>query len=345
MSVVIQGKNKGTSWLKENYIYLLGVLALISALLIGAMVVAHFQFGIDLWWVGIKHAESAQYWGQLGDFVGGILNPLLSFFALVAVLYNVSLQREELALARKDARDAQDIQNKQSAIFERQNFESVFFQLLEVHSRLSRNMSISIPGFSVPVGQAAFDKLSYNYLGGEVWESNQIVDEEHQVEMVKKSAEEFLTNNRSSVGHYYRNIYQILKYIDGQGRSSEVPSEMSSRALEIQRTLRLYRSQRDYANMLRAQLSSSEVTCLFLNCLSDQGGGLKYYVEKYSMLKTLDFKVIGNNASIKSLFNKLAYADFEEVDMNDILAHVLSRHELTGKMQMTIPKPARNLFE
>ena len=344
MKVVIQRQSKARLWLKENYIYLLGVLALISTLLIGAMVVAHFQFGIDLWWVGIKNAESAQYWGQLGDFVGGILNPLLSFCALVAVLYNLSLQREELALARKDARDAQDIQNKQSAIFERQNFESVFFQLLEVHSRLSGNMSIKFDEVPGRRGQDAFDELSERYLGRKWLAPNPVVDAEHQVEMVRQSAQEFLNNNTPSVGHYYRNIYQILKYIDGQGRSSAVSSRKSSLGMELRRTLRLYRSQRDYANMLRAQLSSSEVTCLFLNCLSDQGAGLKYYVEKYSMLKTLDFNVIGDNPNIKSLFGKLAYADFEEMNMSEVLDHVRSRHDVTDETKMSMPGPAENLF-
>ncbi|MFK5664413.1 putative phage abortive infection protein [Pseudomonas shirazica] len=339
MKVVIRRRSTIRPWMKENYIYLLGLLALLATLIVVAVVVLHFQFGIDLWWVGVRNFETAQYWGQLGDFVGGILNPLLSFCALVAVLYNLSLQREELALARKDARDAQEIQQKQSAIFERQNFESVFFQLLDVHSRLSSNMSIKLPASaSRETGQDAFDVLARKYLGRKMLEPSRIVPLEEQVKTVENTAKDFLDNHAPSVGHYYRNIYQILKYIDGLGNSSAVSSRKSSMGMEIRRTLRLYRSQRDYANILRAQLSSSEVACLFLNCLSEPGVGLKYYVEKYSMLKTLDFGVIGNNEAIKNLFGKLAYADFEEMDMNDVLAHVKSRHRDTNE-QLTVPSP------
>ena len=339
MTVIIKRKINVQSWMKENYIYLLGVLALIASICIGLLVVAHFQFGIDLWWVGIKNPESAQYWGQLGDFIGGILNPLLSFCALVAVLYNLSLQREELALARKDAKDAQEIQHKQSEIFERQNFESVFFQLLDVHSRLSGSMAAKVIGNpDRKSGQDAFYVLARRYLGRRMLESSNLVAAEHQVETVRQSAQQFLNDHTPSVGHYYRNIYQILKYVDGLGNSSAVSSRKATVGMEVRRTLRLYRSQRDYANILRAQLSSSEVTCLFLNCLSEQGAGLKYYVEKYSMLKTLDLNVIGNNAAIKDLFGKLAYADFEEMDMTDVLEHVKSRHRVTND-QVTNPSP------
>lgn len=128
MKVSVKIRNPSRlDWARTNYIYLLGIVALILSVMTSALVIAHFQFGVDLWVLKIQHPETAQYWGQIGDFIGGILNPLLSFCALIAVLYNLSLQREELSLARKDARDAQSIQNKQSEIFERQNFESVFF--------------------------------------------------------------------------------------------------------------------------------------------------------------------------------------------------------------------------
>ncbi|WP_411380100.1 putative phage abortive infection protein [Pseudomonas sp. MPB26] len=316
-------------WMRRNYIYLLGLLALVISALVAALVIAHFQFGLDLWWISIKHPETAQYWGQLGDFIGGILNPLLSFCALIAVLYNLSLQREELSLAREDAREVQDIQNKQSAIFKQQNFESVFFRLLDMHSSLSRNMRIKLgygPNARVYEGEDAFRYLSNYYIGKLDLVPHSLVPVESQIERVRDSSQGFLDAYVGSVGHYYRNIYQILKYVDAFGSASFGSSKKSLAGMEVRRALRSYRSQRNYANMLRAQLSSSEVACLFLNCLATQGDGLKFYVEKYSMLKTLEPSVIGGNRDISNLFNKLAYADYEDMEMVDVVSLIRSRY-------------------
>lgn len=332
MKVVINlRKRRQWSWLQKNYIYLLGILALSLSVLVGGLVIVHFQFGVNIPWLRINNYETAQYWGQIGDFIGGILNPVLSFCALIAVLYNLSLQREELALARKDARDAQDIQNRQSAIFKQQNFESVFFRLLEVHSSLSKGMSVKVDlkdGTKLYEGEEAFRYLATNYLGARAFlQVNPHIPVDRQNKKVLEGAQRLLNDHVGSVGHYFRNMYQILKYVDGFGHASSGSSNKAPKAMEIRRAIRNYRSQRDYANMLRAQLSSSEVACLFLNCLALQGEGLKYYVEKYSMLKTLEHKDIGSNPDVANLYSRLAYADYEDMEMPEIVSHIQSRYQ------------------
>lgn len=42
-------------------------------------------------------------WGQFGDYIGGILNPLFAFLAFAGVLYTVHLQSAELRLARRQS--------------------------------------------------------------------------------------------------------------------------------------------------------------------------------------------------------------------------------------------------
>jgi hypothetical protein len=288
------------------------------------LVFAHFQFGFDIWLLKIRNHDSAQYWGQIGDFIGGVLNPLLSFCALVAVLYNVSLQREELSLARKDAKEAQLIQVKQSSIFETQNFESVFFRLLDVHSRLASSAKVGSESTS-KFGSDAFSFAVLRYFPTDFL-TIEIFSKEEKLEILGEGCRKFLEEHNGSFGHYFRNIYQIMKYIDGLGRSSMSTGGKAMVGMEVRRTLRLYRKQRDYANMLRAQLSRDEVACLFMNCLTPQGYGLKYYVEKYSLLKTLDLSMICENKDIKDLYSHLAYADFEEMKMEDLIELVRDKH-------------------
>jgi hypothetical protein len=54
-------------------------------------------------------------WGQFGDFLGGVLNPLLSFLALLAVVKNLRLQSEQMAQSQDD-RFASEIANRMSAL-------------------------------------------------------------------------------------------------------------------------------------------------------------------------------------------------------------------------------------
>jgi uncharacterized membrane-anchored protein YhcB (DUF1043 family) len=46
--------------------------------------------------------------GQFGDFIGGSLNPLLSFMAVVGLLVAIALQSEQLRLSREELRAARE---------------------------------------------------------------------------------------------------------------------------------------------------------------------------------------------------------------------------------------------
>lgn len=46
-------------------------------------------------------------WGQLGDFIGGTLNPIVSLFALVGLVFTIMLQHEAMKRAQADAEASQ----------------------------------------------------------------------------------------------------------------------------------------------------------------------------------------------------------------------------------------------
>ena len=52
---------------------------------------------------GVISDQQAE-WGQFGDFVGGVLNPVFGFFAFAAILYTLLLEREALRQQRAEAR-------------------------------------------------------------------------------------------------------------------------------------------------------------------------------------------------------------------------------------------------
>ncbi|ONH50941.1 hypothetical protein SAMN04490182_2034 [Pseudomonas cedrina] len=62
--------------------------------------------------------------GQIGDFVGGLINPVLSFLALLVLLRTTLIQTGE-------ARKTTDFMRQQQTILESEKFEATFFQLLD----------------------------------------------------------------------------------------------------------------------------------------------------------------------------------------------------------------------
>jgi hypothetical protein len=78
------------------------------------------------------------------------------------------------------------------------------------------------------------------------------------------------------LGHYFRNLYQALKLIDGYAEN-ELSDEQK----------------RKYASILRAQLSSSELVLLFLNCTgcTVDEGQFRNLLVHYRMLEHLPLRL------------------------------------------------------
>jgi hypothetical protein len=77
-------------------------------------------FILILWFdVDIKQTNI----GQVGDFIGGLLNPILSFLALIAIVISISVQEKELSSTVSALKS-------QEEIFKIQNFESSLYNLM-----------------------------------------------------------------------------------------------------------------------------------------------------------------------------------------------------------------------
>jgi hypothetical protein len=122
--------------------YILGLFTALAILII--VMALSFASGI----VSILERD-IEKWGQLGDFLGGTLNPVFAFFAFLTLLYTVYLQSETLKISRKELLATREeleksriAQEKQSRSFEKQSnsiklqsFENTFFKLLELHNQ------------------------------------------------------------------------------------------------------------------------------------------------------------------------------------------------------------------
>ncbi len=74
------------------------------------------------------------------------------------------------------------------------------------------------------------------------------------------------------LGHYFRNLYHIVKYIDDD------------------KSLKTFDLKYKYAKILRAQLSAPEINLIALNGLTYYGEGFKPLIDKYRLLKNMNFR-------------------------------------------------------
>lgn len=68
-------------------------------------------------------------WGQFGDYIGGVLNPLLSFISIVLLIKSLTLQNEANQSLKNELKQSEKTERLRS-------FEVLFFNLLDAQKNL-----------------------------------------------------------------------------------------------------------------------------------------------------------------------------------------------------------------
>jgi len=225
------------------------------------------------------YSQPAENRGTFGDMFG-LSNALFSGLALLGLVYAILLQRHEVKIAKQELNytktilDKQGTQlTKQNELSEKQAFETTFFNLLSLFSQLTERMDIDIGGklsltgklLSKPVTVTGKDV--FPVFSAMIWDEygSKVIDDA-DIESCIAPYEVFYSGKNSELGHYFRTLYNILKFIDN--------SEIKDKRL--------------YTNLVRAQLSDAEIEIIFHNGLSKHGiEKFKPLVEKYGLLKNL----------------------------------------------------------
>ena len=249
--------------------------------------------GYAVWFYVVQHQAlslNSGDWGTFGDFVGGILNPLVAFSAFYWLTVSVLIQKKEFSKTAEALEETSKAQKEQALTQSRQRFEGTFFQLLSLHQEIVKSIDLynsrtkrTTKGrdcFKVFYDRfkREFDDTVYCLINNV--EKTNIVGIEKEKAMYRDPEKEalikpklkvinsayldFYDKNQSEIGHYFRSLYNIAKFIH--------TSDIEDKCL--------------YSNLLRAQLSVNEMMLIFYNCLSDLGGNkFKPLIEEYSLLK------------------------------------------------------------
>lgn len=215
-------------------------------------------------------------WGEFGDFFGGVLNPIFGFFGLMALLLTITLQAKELKLTRQELSNSSSALVSQNRTLEKNNFENSFFQMLRFHNEIVNSIDVVSGGarmnMNAPPSAVVVTKgkdclrVFYRRLGKLYEDEKKQNNDRVEKEILKLAYAKFYAQHDDELGHYFRYLYNIFKFIN----NSEIEDK------------------KFYSNLVRAQLSGSEQVLLHYNSMSDYSSE-KFLplLKEYSVLKSL----------------------------------------------------------
>lgn len=244
----------------------------------------------------------------LGDFMSGTVASIWSlaglFFIYVAFLgqkqqllnqqLEIMYSQLEVKYTRLELAGQKLEMKEQNETLKLQKFENTFFNLLSLHHQIvdgideieaketskgGRDLLKERSSFVAHVNRNENKTVEHVIIRGRDVFKNSYLYLIRRIE--DKTETNFLDHYKivySSVqtdfGHYFRNLYRIIKFID---ESQFVTEETDN-----------FKTQYKYTSMVRAQLSDYELLWLFYNCLSSNGREkFKPYIEKFALFKNL----------------------------------------------------------
>ncbi len=217
-------------------------------------------------------SESPSAWGSFGDYVGGLLNPLVSTFTLIVAVKVWQLQKHELAKTQTAMAD-------QAKTAEQQRSEQRFFDVLNLYLR-----TVDALEHEGSHGRSAIESWRMSKLRGANYG-------DHLAHPISWFFENGLQPANYGTGSKAVSLAD-LKQAWGKPDIDEFISpylRVVFRLLtDAEFLFKDANDRRRYMKLFRAQLSANELTLIGLNLwLSDVGHNMRPVAETYGLLKHL----------------------------------------------------------
>jgi hypothetical protein len=173
---------------------------------------------------------------------------------------------------------SQNLINSTNQILTQKNqFESIYFNLLSLHNKIVNEIQTSI---ETPYNNKINDNVKGRFFF-ELLSPSIAYDfknsEEKTTLTVRKIYRKYYAVHASDIGHYFRNLFHIVNFVDTNHYFTLIEKKEG------------FLQKSDYIKILRAQLTNTEIACLAVNGLSDKGEAFKPLIEKYELLWNLHF--------------------------------------------------------
>ncbi len=261
--------NKDTNNMKSKLIFawIFGILLVLTVWFLGVYLLVFSKYGL-CWW----------NYSSYGDVFTAV-SALFSGLVLVAIVITFYVQIHSLKAT--------------SISISVQQFENNFFRLVEIQRQILMGFARSnMTGLganhrsSLEILQEYYKELKEEY--------KKLKEIKSTLNRIEKAYDSMFSERREYLGHYFRHLYNIVKYIDA--------ASVENKQL--------------YANLLRAQLSTVEHLLLFYNCLSSYGvEKFKPLVEKYALFENMPKNTIDielkDDSKHKDLYKPCAFKEKE----------------------------------
>ena len=126
-------KAKVKQWFHEWWLLLLPATFALGAIAIYALVFRSMPV-----------TENPAAWGTFGDFIGGLMNPLVSVLTLFVAISVWKLQKAELELIRNEMAQTKEAMENQATTAEQQRREQRFFDFLAIYRSTVESIEFEI---------------------------------------------------------------------------------------------------------------------------------------------------------------------------------------------------------
>ncbi|MGR4016587.1 putative phage abortive infection protein [Vibrio harveyi] len=270
----------------------------------------------------VKQSDVAGVLGTRGDYFGGLLNPVLAFVSLMALLYTIILQTKELSMTRRELEKTAEANEQQAKALAEQVYAS----------------KAAAEAQQLTAKQQQFDATFSTLLAEHSKVLSELADDTAVLGVLKFKTDSYIEEPRRSVlGNaklckYYRVLYQVLKFI-ARNHPVNTAQEFSGDYLRQEPS----KNEKAYSSLVRSMIPSDVLQGLAANCAvfdRDNSDFLEYIllVERYAMLEHLDVSsVIQGEFRIRDdlpLFGYLcvykAEAFGNNTSLNDLLKSIVS---------------------
>lgn len=224
---------------------------------------------------GLLNIQEQGALGPISDWIGGTVTPFIAIASFILLYKTYQSQKDELGLTREEMIESRKQLIEQNKTLKKQRFENTFFHMLTLHHDIVK--VIDYGANSTVQGRKYFSiayielMVQYNKKKSNInKDSNGHFNYQADILAILKAYKKFYKVHQECVGHYFRNLYNIIKFIDESNELSEEDKMF-------------------YSRLLRAQLSSYELVLLFYNCLAGHGFfKLRNLVNKYNILDNMN---------------------------------------------------------
>ncbi|MRA04260.1 hypothetical protein F4T82_11045 [Acinetobacter lwoffii] len=218
----------------------------------------------------IANNDYVATWGAFGDFIGGTLNPILTFFSICLILLTVyqnkkalDFNSEELALSRKAQQDSAKSQQLIQKTQNLQQFDSLFFSLLNQFKH-QQDVLCSLNEES----KSKVDKI-YRSIFVEDYKA-ELEEKRHNLLQYQELYQSFIC------------LFQLFKLINTKINRSSNETEKIEEWGD-------YILEKQYTNILRSIIPPKLQQLLFLNAYTEFDE-YRWYLSYYSFLEHMPFK-------------------------------------------------------